>query len=244
MSLGHRMALLKLTTLCVLGVGGCRSSPSDPSAPATPNPGHHGEDHHRHHRFDDAEAWAKQFDDPSRDAWQRPAEVLDFIDLAPDATVADLGAGTGYFAVRLAQRAPRGRVFANDIEPDMVRYLGERATKEGLSNLLPVRGTADAPALPEAVDVAFMCNVFHHIDNRRDYFERVAQHLKPGGRVVIVDFKKDAPEGVPGPPVAMRVSQSQLVEELAPIGLTPRRIDRELLPHQYVVELVLDTPDR
>lgn len=202
-----------------------------------PNAAHDGHAHHRHHRFDDAEQWAKQFDDPSRDAWQKPEAVIDFIAPAEDAVVADLGAGTGYFAIRFARRVPSGRVLANDIEPDMVRYLGERATKEGLSNVVPVQGDAADPRLSEPVDIAFMCDVYHHIDDRVGYFRRVVASLRPGGRVVIVDFKKDAPADIPGPPPAMRVAQQVLVAELAEAGLVRLRDDRQTLPHQYIVEL-------
>lgn len=208
---------------------------------AEPNAAHVGHGHH--HRFEDAEAWAKQFDDPSRDAWQRPEAVLDHLGLPPEARVADLGAGTGYFTVRLARRVPRGKVFANDIEPDMVRYLGERAAKEGLSNVVPVQGQPDDPALPEAVDVAFMCNVYHHIEDRPGYFRKLAAQLRPGGRLVVVDFQKDAPDDVPGPPPAMRVAREALVAELASVGFELVRTNSEILPHQYIVELRLASPD-
>lgn len=233
------------------------TSPSDPEHPeghahseghahhdhaAGPNAAHDGHGHAHHHRFEDAEAWAKQFDDPSRDAWQRPEAVLDFIGLTPDARVADLGAGTGYFAVRLARRVPRGQVLASDVEPDMVRYLGERAAKEGLANLVPVQGKPDDPALPEAVDVAFMCNVYHHIEDRTGYFRTLAQQLRPGGRLVVVDFEKDAPDDVPGPPQAMRVARDVLVDELARAGFALVRADGDVLPYQYIVELRLAKP--
>lgn len=211
-------------------------------AAAGPNAEHDGHGHAHHHRFEDAEAWAKQFDDPSRDAWQRPEAVIDFIGLAPDATVADLGAGTGYFAVRLARRVPRGRVLANDVEPDMVRYLGERAAKEGLDNLVAVQGKPDDPALPEAVDVAFMCNVYHHIEDRTGYFRKLAAQLRPGGRLVVVDFEKDAPDDVPGPPPEMRVARDVLVAELAGAGFELVRADSDILPHQYIVELRVAKP--
>lgn len=239
---------------CVLGVaalflaGGCTPKPGTTAGPeqtvppahsdAEPSASHHGHGHHRHHRFENADEWAKQFDDPSRDEWQRPDAVIDFIAPAADAVVADLGAGTGYFAIPLAQRVPQGRVFANDIEPDMVRYLGERADKEGLDNVVPVLGDAADPKLPEPVDVAFMCDVYHHIEDRPAYFGRVAEALRAGGRVVIVDFKKDAPADVPGPPPAMRIAQEQVIEELSEAGLVLSRADRDTLAHQYIVEFV------
>lgn len=207
---------------------------------AEPNAAHRG--HAHDHRFEDAEAWAKQFDDPSRDAWQRPEAVLDYLGLPPDARVADLGAGTGYFAMRLARRVPQGKVLANDVEPDMVRYLGERAAKEGLPNVVPVQGRPDDPALPEAVDVAFMCNVYHHIEDRPGYFRKLAAQLRPGGRLVVVDFEKDAPDDVPGPPPAMRVARETLVTELEAAGFELVRADGEILPHQYIVELRVAAP--
>lgn len=214
-------------------------APPPAGAEHGPNARHDGHGHHMHHRFDDAERWAEHFDDPSRDEWQRPEAVLDAIAPAPDATIADIGAGTGYFAVRFARRVPQGRVYASDIEPDMVRYLTERAKNEGLRNLIAVQGSATDPRLPEPVDVAFLCDVYHHIEDPRAFFETVVSRLQPGGRVVIVDFKKDAPEGIPGPPVAMRVAQEDLVANLAEVGLTLVSADRDRLPHQYIVELRL-----
>ncbi len=199
---------------------------------------HHGAEHHGHHRFEDADAWAEKFDDPARDAYQRPEAVIDFIDPDPGAVIADLGAGTGYFAMRLARRVPKGRVLANDIEPDMIRYLGERAEREALTNVVPVLGEATNPALPQPVDIAFMCNVYHHIGDRPAFFTHLVQQLQPGGRLIIVELRKDASDDVPGPPPAMRIAQSVLVRELSAIGLEVVRADRELLPHHYVVELV------
>jgi SAM-dependent methyltransferase len=83
-----------------------------------------------HHRFEDAKKWAEEFDNPERDAWQKPEEILDALHLQRTSLVADIGAGTGYFSVRIAKRIPEGKIFAADIEPDMVRYLGERARIE------------------------------------------------------------------------------------------------------------------
>ncbi len=248
------VGLVLRRSLALVLLAGCSPGPAPGATVTTPPPsgehehakhesaehGHaeHQSGHHRHHRFEDAQAWAKKFDDPARDAWQRPEAVIDFIAPAADAVIADLGAGTGYFAIPLARRVPEGRVLANDIEPDMVRYLGERAQREGLTNIVPVQGQAGDPALPEPVDIAFMCNVYHHIQDRVGFFGRVVDGLRPGGRVVIVELRKDAPEDVPGPGPAMRVDQQTLIAELAEAGLTLNRADRELLPRHYVVEFV------
>jgi SAM-dependent methyltransferase len=109
-----------------------------------------------HRSFDDADKWAKEFDNPERDAWQKPEEILDALNLQRNSFVADIGAGTGYFSVRLAKRIPDGKIFAADIEPDMVRYLGERALREHLTNLVPVQASADAANLPDPIDVVLI----------------------------------------------------------------------------------------
>ena len=98
--------------------------------------------HTHRHSFGDAEKWAHVFDDPERDAWQKPHQVIQALGLRPDAVIADIGAGTGYFAVRFANMVPAGKVYAVDVEADMVRYLAERAKKEKRPNLVAVKGAA------------------------------------------------------------------------------------------------------
>ena len=94
--------------------------------------------HTHEHAFEDADKWAEVFDDPKRDAWQKPHEVIEALKLKPDALIADIGAGTGYFTVRLARAVPAGKVFAVDLEPDMVKHLAERAKREHLANIVAV----------------------------------------------------------------------------------------------------------
>jgi SAM-dependent methyltransferase len=181
------------------------------------------------HRFTDAEKWARIFDDPEREAWQKPDEVIRTLRLPADATVADIGAGTGYFAVRLARAVPKGRVFAVDAEPEMVRYLGERAKREGLANLVPVQAGPDDPKLPAPVDVVLLVNTYHHIPARVEYFRRLRASLKQEGRVAIVDYRPDAPMG---PPRAARVPSSAVTEELLRAGYVLVG-SHSVLPHQY-----------
>src|SRR5688500_2359441 len=125
--------------------------------------------HTHRHSFGDAEKWAHVFDDPERDAWQKPHEVIRALALEPGAAVADLGAGTGYFAARLANMLPKGTVYAVDIEPAMVKYLAARAQREKLANLKPVAGTAGDPRLPAKVDLILLVDVYHHIEERERY---------------------------------------------------------------------------
>ena len=186
--------------------------------------------HHTHqHRFTDAEKWAKEFDDPARDEWQKPAEVIRALALAPDARVADVGAGTGYFAVRLARAVPRGTVYAVDLEKDMVRYLGERAKKEGLANLVPVLGAPESPKIPAPANLVLVVDTYHHVDHRVEYFRRLRASLAPGGRVAIVDFNETSKIG---PPPQARVPAATVKAELAKAGYA-LEAEHAFLPNQY-----------
>jgi cyclopropane fatty-acyl-phospholipid synthase-like methyltransferase len=211
--------------------------------------GHHDHDHghgvnehgYKGHRFDDPEQWTVEFESPERSAWQKPDEVVASLALAPDAAIADLGAGTGYFAVRFAAVAAQGKVYAVDIEPNMVAWLAQRAQKQGLANLEAVQAEPDDPRLPAPVDVVFMCNVFHHLADPKAYFEAVAGKLETGGRVVIVDFRKDNPDDAPGPPPQMRMRAEEIVAIMQSAGYQLSRQDHELLEFQYLLEFTLAT---
>lgn len=184
---------------------------------------------HQQHRFDDAEKWARVFDDPERDEWQKPQEVIRALELKPDAVVADIGAGTGYFAVRIARRVPKGRVYAVDTEPDMVKYLAARAKREKLDNVVAVAAAPGDPRLPGKADLVLLVDVYHHVDERERYFRDLRGSLAPGGRIAIIDFRLDSPVG---PPKAARVAPERVVAELKDAGYT-LAARHEFLPHQY-----------
>jgi predicted methyltransferase len=185
---------------------------------------------HRHdHSFSGAEHWAKIFDDPQRDAWQKPHEVIQALKLKPDAVVADIGAGTGYFAVRFAHMVPKGKVYAVDAEPDMVKYLADRAKRSGLGNLAAVQAQPGDPKLPGKVDLAILVDVYHHIDSREQYFRRLQDSLNPGGRLAIIDFRLDSPVG---PPRAARIAPEKVKSELQSAGYVLAE-EHAFLPNQY-----------
>ena len=188
--------------------------------------------HPEEHRFAHAEEWAKKFDDPARDAWQQPDAVIAALDLSPAMTVADVGAGTGYFSVRLARVVPRGQVIATDLEPDMLRYLTERAAREHLSNIRTVLAGADDPHLdPASVDRILVSDVWHHIADRARYARGLAAALRPGGRVAIVDF---TPEATHVPPHHPHVAPEAAIAELRAAGLDAT-LSPTKLPDQYIV---------
>ena len=189
------------------------------------------------HRFENPEEWAKIFDDPARDAWQHPDEIVTLLAPAAGMTVADIGAGTGYFLSRLSRAVGEGGiVIGTDIEPNMVQYMTGRAEREALGNVRPVLAAPDDPTLPAAgVDRVLVVDVWHHISGdaaaRITYGKKLAATLRPGGAVMIVDF---TPESAMGPPKQHRIPAPTVVAELTAAGLVAEIAD-ETLPEQYVV---------
>jgi len=200
-------------SLAVLGLVGCAKRVAPESA----------------HRFEHAEEWAARFEDPARDAWQQPDEVIAALGLPEDAALADLGAATGYFSVRFARALPQGLVYGVDVESSMVDYLSKRAEAERLKNLVTVLAEYDDARLPAAVDCILVVNTYHHLEDRPAYFKRLLGRLKPKGRVVIIDFKKGSKLG---PPDAEKVTPAQVQTELAQAGLT-QTSSWSFLPEQY-----------
>jgi SAM-dependent methyltransferase len=221
-----------------LALAGCATEPRPAASPPPVAPAASEErQHHDHrggmpHRFEHADDWAKAFDDPSRDAWQHPDDVVAALGLRAGMTVADVGAGTGYFTVRLARAVPDGQIIATDIEPDMVRYLAERAQREGLPNVRAVRAGADDPHLAAAsVDRILVVDVWHHLRDRTRYAAGLAAALRPGGKLAVVDFTAAATHG---PPPAHRLSPAAIIADLEAAGLDAR-VSPTQLPEQYIV---------
>lgn len=198
--------------------------------------GHHA---HAHggpvgHRFEHADQWAKVFDDPARDAWQKPDAVVAALSLAPGMAVADIGAGTGYFEARLsAAVGPTGKVLALDVEPDMVRYLGERAKRENMANVEAKLAETDGPGLPpESADRILVVDTWHHIADRPAYAKKLAATLRPGGYVLVVDFTLESDKG---PPPAHRLTPQSVIDDLTKGGLRASVVNVGL-PDQYVIK--------
>ncbi len=230
------MRLLRPLVVALLAVG-CSAwaasqgaadpAPAATAAPFAATPG-------SQHDFADVEQWRRVFDDPERDAWQKPRELVRALGIAPGMWVADLGAGTGYFSRHLdAAVGPGGVVFAVDTEPNLVAHLRARAQEERTTHVIPVLASFDDPRLPPgALDVVLVVDTFHHLDDRLRYLRRLAAALKPKGRVVVVDWEKR--ELPVGPPPEHKLERTQVVDEMQAAGY---RLVAEpaLLPHQYVL---------
>lgn len=225
-SRGFFLVVLAIAAAC----GGSREASQPPPAASTPatvasTP--------LVHRFEHAEQWTKEFDDPARDAWQKPGEVVAAMKIRPGMTVADIGAGTGYFEPWLSRAVgPSGTVLALDIEPEMVRYLTERAAREQLGNVKASQVAGDDPQLPKGkVDRILIVDTWHHIPSREAYAGKLREALSPEGSILIVDFTKEASHG---PPPQHRLTPDQVVAELRAVGLSAGMAPVGL-PEQYVV---------
>lgn len=184
--------------------------------------------HQQHHPPRDAAEYARLLNDPGRDAWQKPHEVIMALNIKQTDVVADLGSGPGYFARRLSHHA--AKVYAVDIDKQLL----EMAAKDAPKNLETVLAAANDPKLaPGSVDMVFICDVLHHIEDRPAYYAKLKSALKPGGRIVNIDFyKKDLPVG---PPVAMKLSDEQVIAEFKAAGFKLAR-KHDMLPYQYFLE--------
>jgi len=219
---------MRFLTLLLALLAAC----SDPA----PRHDEHRQPYHAYHRFERAEDWVARFEDPSRDTWQKPADVIRVLALAPSARVADIGAGTGYFAVRLARAVPDGRVFAVDIEASMVEYVTERAKREGLANIEGVLASPEDPKIPEPVDLIFIVDTYHHLADRIAYFRRLTSTLKPAGRIAIIDF---TPESTMGP--IEKVAPAKVIGELSEAGYVLME-QPAILPEQYFLIFAVAQP--
>lgn len=193
---------------------------------------HHEHGHHGHAFTNPAEQ-AKKWNDPQRDQWQHPEEIVAALALMPGATVADIGAGTGYMVAHLSQAIGEGgTVIAIDASQEMVDYLAERRDELGPATIVTRKVGPDDPELPPAsVDGVLTLDTWHHIERRAAYAGKVYDGLKGGGRFVVVDYEVTAEVG---PPQSMRLSPEQVKEELEAAGFRAEVVS-ESMPRHYMV---------
>jgi SAM-dependent methyltransferase len=180
-------------------------------------------------------AWLER---DERDDNERPSLVVDSMNLASDDVVADIGAGTGYFTFRIAPRISDGRVFAVDIQPEMLDIMRNRMRAEGVENVTLVRGSVTDPSLPaDSIDAALMVDAYHEFSHPREMMRNLVEALTPGGRVYLVEYRKEDPS-VPIKPLH-KMSEAQARKEMEAVGLE-WVATRDMLPRQHF--LIFEKP--
>lgn len=203
------------------------------AAAAFPQEAGHGG---RHGNPEDIEAYIAHLEDPSRAEWQKPDEVVRALRLRPGQTVCDVGAGSGYFALRLSRVVkPSGRVYAVDVEARMLEALRERLQRVGLRNVTPILALPEDPLLPlGGCDLILIVNTYHHFPEGPSYLRRLSRFLVKKGRIVNIDFhKRETPVG---PPLSRRIAREDFLKDATAAGLTLHD-EHTFLPYQYFVVL-------
>ncbi len=174
---------------------------------------------------------ARWLERPERARKERPDLVVDSMNLRPTDGVVDIGAGTGYFTVRIAPRVPQGRVFAVDIQPEMLSILRDTVARRGLNNVTPVRGTVTDPRLPsDSIDAALMVDAYHEFSHPREMMLSLKDALVPGGRVFLVEYRKEDPS-VPIKPLHT-MTEAQARKEMEAVGFE-WVATKDMLPRQH-----------
>jgi ubiquinone/menaquinone biosynthesis C-methylase UbiE len=188
--------------------------------------------HQMHAAHRDSKKYIEMLEDPKRDAYQKPQEVLAALELKKGQVVADIGAGSGYFTFRLAERlGEKGRVYAVDVSPDMILHMNRRIRDTGARNVVTLLAPADDPLLAEgSQDKILIVNTWHHIENQPHYLALLKRILKPGGQIVMIDFhKRELPVG---PPLEMKIAREDLIRQMEAAGFRLLK-EHDFLPHQY-----------
>jgi SAM-dependent methyltransferase len=169
-----------------------------------------------------------------RDDEEAPDVALGVLKIAKGATVADIGAGSGFITERLAVRVgPGGKVLANDVQPQMLELLARRLARKKIGNVTLVQGTIDDPKLaPESVDLALMVDVYHEFSQPQAMLRHLREALKPGGRLVLLEYRKEDPSIPIRPEHKMSVAEAKL--EVEAEGFTLSKVD-ESLPRQHIL---------
>ncbi len=208
-----------------------RVSPDNNGANAAES--HKHEDAQHHHAFTNPVELAKKWNDPKRDKWQHPEEIIAALAPKPGATVADLGAGTGYMTAHLSKPVGKGgTVIAIDVEAAMIDFLAKRGSELGPAKIELRKVSADNPALQAAsVDGVLTLDTWHHINHREAYAKKIYEALKQGGRFVLVETEINAEAG---PPKAMRLEPEQVMKQLKSAGFRVETV-RESMPRHYMI---------
>lgn len=200
------------------------SAVAQQAAPSTP------EEMHRLHQ--DAGAYIALLEDPARDGYQKPHEVIAALQIEEGEFIADIGAGSGYFTLRLARHVgDKGRIYAVDVNPDMILHLNRRIRDLGVRNVQTILAAPDDPLLADgSLDRVFICDTWHHIPDQARYLSLLKKLLKRGGQIVMIDYQRR--ELPVGPPVSMKIAREDLLRQMKDGGFRLAQ-EHDFLPYQY-----------
>jgi SAM-dependent methyltransferase len=188
--------------------------------------------------FADTEKYIAFLERADRASWQKPDEVVRALHLRGTETVSDIGAGSGYFTFRFAEALPNGKVLASDIEPEMVRHMHHKVMTEGIKNVRVSLADPKDPTVSSEADLVFVSDVIHHVEGREAWLEKMYAEMKPGAKLVVLEFKEgNLPEG---PPESVKISKAKLTELVEGAGFSLKKDDPKLLPYQTF--LVFEKP--
>ena len=221
------------TALAILLIVGCAGPRHSPTAHRSSGDGvdRRSMDHH----FTSPEKFVSKWNSPARDEWQKPREIVAAVGVGPGATVADLGAGTGYLIESLrAAVGADGRVLALDVEPAMIQFLRERKSEAAWNNVEVRLSAHDDPRIDSGrVDAVVTLNTWHHVAERTAFAQKIRTGLSARGRFVVVDFIPKPTAGQ-GPPMEMRLAPEVVIAELEAAGFSAKVVT-ETLPRHYIV---------
>jgi len=238
----HRSIAIVATALALSFAASTRASepaPTPASGPAGHDPANPPIDCPLHKQgantsalrpFAETEKYIEFLERPDRATWQKPDAVVAALHLAGTETLVDVGAGSGYFTFRFAKVLPKGKVVATDVEPEMIRHIHHKVLTERIPNVKVVLADPKDPSVDPAADVVFVCDVIHHVDGREAWLRKLATEMKPGARLVVIEFKEGKlPEG---PPEAVKIPKAKLVSMLEGAGFSLQEDHPKLLPYQ------------
>jgi ubiquinone/menaquinone biosynthesis C-methylase UbiE len=184
--------------------------------------------------FADVQKYIAFLERADRAIWQKPDSVVSYMNLKGDETIADVGAGSGYFSFRFANALPKGKVVAIDIEPEMIMHIHHKVLASKIKNMEVVLATADDPKVPAKANIVFICDVLHHLTNRAQWLATLYSEITKGTKLILIEFREgDLPQG---PPEKMKITSKEMLALMTGAGFTLIKKDSTMLPYQNYFE--------
>ncbi len=186
--------------------------------------------------FKEVQKYIEFLERKDRELWQKPDAVINELLLEGTEKIADVGAGSGYFTFRLSKELPKGKVYAIDIEPEMIRHIHHKTVSRKIQNIEVILSTPDNPNIPKNVDIVIICDVLHHVKDKEYWLKAVFSQMKDDSRLVLIEFKEGKlPEG---PPEDIKIPLEKMISITTNAGFINLQQNDELLPYQYYLEFI------